>query len=130
MEDYSISRDQMACEIEERDIMILAGYFDNVNFYLSVMGLSTSEQVDVRKMSSNQLAMAECLSLWRRHNPSTATLRALLEILMRLRKEEIASKMCDLMIPFNPTFFVLSLSALQRHTHTHPPSIIMVSQNK
>ena len=95
MEDYSISRDQIDCEIEERDIMILAGYFDDVNFYLSVIGLSTSEQVDVRKISSNQIAMAKCLSLWRRHNPSMATLGALLDILLRLKKEEIASKLCD-----------------------------------
>ena len=103
MEDYSISREQMDCKIEERDIMILAGYFDDVNFYLSVMGLSTSEQVDVRKISSNQIAMAECLSLWRRHNSSTATLRALLDILLRLGKEEIATKVCDYYHPKQKT---------------------------
>ena len=91
----SINNDLLDCEIKKRDIMFLAGYFDNVDFYPSVLGLSESEQVDVRKILNNQLAMAKCLSLWRRHNPSKATPRALLEILQRLRKEEIASKVCD-----------------------------------
>ena len=93
----SLMEDQIDCEIEETDIIILADYFDNVENYLSIMGLSRAEQVDVtgKKTSSNQVAMAKCLSLWRRHNPSTATLRALLEILLSLRKEEIASKVCD-----------------------------------
>ena len=85
----------MDCEIEQKDITYLAQHFDNVELYLRVFGLTTAEQANVRRMvhvHGNQIAMAECLSLWRRHNPSTATLRALLDILLRLRKEEIASK--------------------------------------
>ena len=95
IEGYSMSSDQLNTEIEERDMIILACYFDNVDFYLSVFGLSNSEKVDVRKLSSNQLAIARCLSLWRQHNPSTATLKTLLEILLSLRKEEVASKVCN-----------------------------------
>ena len=88
----------MDCEIEEKDITYLSQHFDNVELYLRVFELTNAEQANVRRMvheHGNQIAMAECLSLWRRHNPSTATLRALLDILLRLRKEEIASKVCD-----------------------------------
>ena len=97
-----MSSDQLDCEIEERDLIVLAEHFDDVELYLRVFGLTTAEQVDVRRMANNygnRIAVAECLSLWRRHNPSTATLRALLEILLSLRKEEIASKMCSYYFP-------------------------------
>ena len=82
-----------------RSVFQKPGYFDNVDYYLSAMGLSESEQVDVKNMSSNQLAMAKCLSLWRRHHSSTATLKALIEILLSLRKEEIVSKVCNYYCP-------------------------------
>ena len=99
---FIMSSDQLDCEIGERDLIMLAEHFDDVELYLRVFGLTTAEQVDVRRMArvhGNQIAMAECLSLWRRHNPSTATLRVLLEILLSLRKEEIASKMCSFFCP-------------------------------
>ena len=105
-EDHHRRSDQMDCEIEEKDIPYLAQHFDNVELYLRVFELTTAEQANVRRMvhvHGNQIAMAECLSLWRRHNPSTATLRALLDILLRLRKEEIASKICDYYHPKQKT---------------------------
>ena len=98
MASNGMTDDQLNCEIEEKDTPYLAEHFDNVELYLRVFGLTTAEQANVRRMvhvHDNQIAMAECLSLWRRHNPYTATLRALLEILLSLRKEEIASKACD-----------------------------------
>ena len=94
---YNMNSDQLDCEIEGRDIIILAGYFDEVEYYLDILGLTPAEQSDVRRKVSvggTQIAMKDCLSLWRRHNPSTATLRTLLEILLSLRKEDIASKVC------------------------------------
>ena len=90
-----MSSDQLDCEIEDEDVTYLAGHFGNVELYPRVLKLTDAEQADVKKMvheHGNQIAMAECLSLWRRHNPSTATLRALLDILLRLRKEEVATK--------------------------------------
>ena len=99
---YGMTSDQLDCEIEEEDMIILASYFDNVEFYLNVLGLTSAEQTDTRsKASSNgtQIAMNYCLLLWRRHNPSTATLRTLLYILLSLRKEEIASKVCNYYYP-------------------------------
>ena len=90
-----MSSDQLDCEIEEGDITYLAQHFDNVELYLRVFGLTAAEQNDVRQKQGTHVAMTECLSLWRRHNPSTATLRTLLDILLSLRKEEIASNVCS-----------------------------------
>ena len=98
MKDYSLDNTHLDCEIEEKDITYLAQHFDNVRLYLREFELTNAEQADIKRsegLNGTQTAMAECLTLWRRHNPSTATLRALLEILLRLKKEEIASKVCD-----------------------------------
>ena len=94
MEHCNVSSDQLDCEIEEEDITYLAQHFDNVELYLRVFGLTAAEQNDVKQKQGTHIAMTECLSLWRRHNPSTATLRTLLEILLCLRKEEVASNVC------------------------------------
>ena len=97
-----MSNDQLDCVIEEKDMIMLAKHFDDVELYLRVFELTTAEQANVRRMSyihDNQIAMAECLSLWRKHNPSRATLRALLEILLSLSKEETASKVCNYYCP-------------------------------
>ena len=95
MKHHDVSSDQLDCEIKEEDVTYLAGHFDSVELYLRVFGLTAAEQSDIKKVQSTQVAMTECLSLWRRHNPSTATLRTLLEILLSLRKEEIASNVCS-----------------------------------
>ena len=97
IKNHSMSSDQLEYEIEEEDIAYLAQHFDDVELYVRVFGLTSAEQVDVKTTkcrSGNQVATAECLSLWRKHNPSTATLRSLLEVLLRLGKGEIASKVC------------------------------------
>ena len=97
IKDHCIGSELLECEIEEVDIAYLAQHFDDVEFYVMVFGLTSAEQVDVKTTkyrSGNQVAIAECLSLWRKHDPSSATLRSLLEVLLRLRKEEIASKVC------------------------------------
>ena len=96
MKRYDVSSEQLNCEIKEEDVTYLAQHFDNVELYLRVFGLTEAEQANVRRLAQdNHIAMAECLSLWRKHNPSTATLKALLEILLRLGKEGIASKVCS-----------------------------------
>ena len=98
---YSISSDQLDCEIEDSDMILLAGYFDNVEYYLHVLRLTPAEQVYIRKKvgDGNQIAMKHCLLIWKQHNPSTATLRTLLEILLRLKKEEIALNVCKYYCP-------------------------------
>ena len=107
---YNMNSDQLDCEVEDGDIIILAGYFDDVEYYLDILGLTPAEQSDVRRkvsVSGTQIAMKDCLSLWRRHNPSTATLRTLLETLLSLRKEDIASKVC--------MYYCLSRTALYKN---------------
>ena len=99
---HSVSCDQLDFEIEDSDIIYLARYFDNVEYYFSVLGLTSAEQTDItlKKVSEGtQLAMNHCLLVWKRHNPSKATLRTLLEILLSLKKEEIASNVCKYFCP-------------------------------
>ena len=93
---HDISSDQLDCEIKSSDMIFLAQCFDNVEYYLNVLGLTDPEQTDVRKKVSEgtQIAMNHCLLLWKQHNPSTSTLKTLLQILLSLKKEEIASKVC------------------------------------
>ena len=92
-----MSSDQLDCEIEDKDVIFLSEYFDDVEYYLDILGLTPAEQSDVRRkvpVGGTQIAMKDCLLLWKRHNPSTATLGTLLETLLSLRKEDIASKVC------------------------------------
>ena len=102
IEKCGISSDQLNSEIEGSDMIILASYFDNVEYYLDILGLTPAEQSDVRRnnyIHGTQVAIKDCLLLWKQHYPFTATLRALLEILLRLRKEEIALKVCNFYCP-------------------------------
>ena len=95
---HNVSSDQLDCEISERDITYLAQHFDNIELYPKVFELTAAEQSDVKLkqlLQGTQAAMTECLSLWRRHSPSRATLKTLLEILLGLNKEEIASNVCS-----------------------------------
>ena len=98
---YCITSSQLDCEIEDSDMIHLAQYFDNVEYYLSFLGLSPAEQTDVRRevLEGNQIAVNKCLLLWKKHNPSKATLRILLEILLSLKKGEIASNVCSYFCP-------------------------------
>ena len=83
-------------------MIYLAAYFDNVDYYLSVLGLTPAEQNDIRLkkvLEGTQIAMYHCLLAWKRHDPSRATLKTLLEILLTLRKEETASNVCKYFCP-------------------------------
>ena len=94
----SMCCDQLDCEIEETDTIYLAQYFDSVEYYLGPLKLTPAEQTDVKNIDfrkGTRIAINHCLCLWRRHDPSTATVRTLLEILLSLGKEEIASEVCD-----------------------------------
>ena len=96
---FGMSGEQLNSVIEEKDMIILAGYFDDVEYYLDILGLTSGEKKDVRKTDKNQIAINDCLLLWKQHNPSTATLKTLLEILLSLRKEEIVLKVCNFYSP-------------------------------
>ena len=80
------------------EITFLAEYFYGVKIYSNAMGLTRAEQADVNELfhkRGTQVAMTECLTVWKQHNPYAATYRALLELLLRLRKEKIADEICQ-----------------------------------
>ncbi len=97
MDKYQLTTLQINREIQQKNIPYLAVHFDNVEFYINLLELTPGEQVDVGLKKSNHLAMIECLTIWKRKKPSQATFRALLEMLVMLKKEEIAAEVCQCM---------------------------------
>ncbi len=69
--------------------------FDDVELYSSAMGLANAEQADVNQSRGTQVAMMKCLQIWKQHDPSRATYRALLDIVLRLGKENTADQICQ-----------------------------------
>ena len=94
-----IDDSQLATMIREEDINKIAGYFGHVETYLDGLGLIPSDQADVKDIVHSQhstaLAMAEALKRWRQPNPFTATFQALLEILLDLRRGDVALEVCQ-----------------------------------
>ena len=85
--------------IREEDINKIAGLFDEVETYLDKLGLLPAQRTDIKDIAHSQhntaLAMAEALKRWRQPNPFTATFRALLEILLDLRRGDVALEVCQ-----------------------------------
>ena len=94
MSDY-----QLDTEITGGDLQLLAGCFDHYNQYVHKLGLSEADQADVTRTEflerSAQSGMREALRLWRQHNPSAATFRALLDIVQSLGKSQVAQNIID-----------------------------------
>ncbi|XP_064391858.1 uncharacterized protein LOC135339631 isoform X4 [Halichondria panicea] len=97
MDEYQLSTTHINREIQQEDVPFLALYFDNVEFYVDAMKLTPGEQSDVqlKRIESNHLAMIKCLKIWRGKQRSQATFRALLEMLVLLKKEKIADQVCQ-----------------------------------
>ena len=95
MDKYQIPTSQVNHKILQEDIPYLALHFDDVNLYVDVMGLTPGEQINVNGARTSHLAMIKCLKLWTRKNPAQATFRTLLEMLVKLKKEEIAIQICQ-----------------------------------
>ncbi len=96
---HGVTDEQLDLGIEQDDLAPVAMHFDDVELYLHPLKLNGNEQADVRTCAhvskKNQVAVINCLSIWRGHEPSEATFRALIRILFDLRKEEIATKICQ-----------------------------------
>ncbi len=95
MSRYSLTDKQLNSEIGDSDIPYLAEHFNGVK---SAMGLTPAQQADVNRLYCNegtQVAMTECLILWKRHDPFAATYKALLELLLGLRKDKTADDICQ-----------------------------------
>ena len=89
---------QLNLQIEEEDMLKISAHFENVESYLVQLGLSTSQQTDIKDLASRrgtQIAMCEALRLWSEPNPYAATYRALLDRLIDLGKGEVAAKVCS-----------------------------------
>ncbi len=62
------------------------------------MGLPPAEQADVNMLCHRegiQKAMMKCLKVWKQHNSSRATYRALLDIVLSLGKGDTADQICQ-----------------------------------
>ena len=93
-----VSDTQLDTEIIEHDMYPLAGCFDNVETYLLHLGLNPGQQTDIKDLAvrrSTQLAMSEALKMWRAPNPLTVTFRALLTILLNLKRGDVAVSVCQ-----------------------------------
>ena len=66
--------------------------------YLDKLGLTAGQQTDVKDLAfrrNTKTAMAEALRLWRQPNPYTSTFRVLIEILLDLRRGDVAERVCQ-----------------------------------
>ena len=95
---YHLTTAQVDSKIQQRDISYLAVYFDNVEHYVDAMELNRGEQNDVKKCADTHEAMIKCLKIWKGKKLSEVTFRILLEMLVKLNKEEIASKVCQYLV--------------------------------
>ncbi len=92
-----VTNSQLDTEIEETDMIILADHFDHIGTS-TLFGLNPSQQHDVIRENfqyDTQAAMFLAMKLWRRRNPAAATYRALVEIVLSLRKVDVATEVCE-----------------------------------
>ncbi len=97
MNRHRLTENQLNCEIRDDDITLLAKHFDKIELYPNLMNLNSAEKDDVLitlHRNGSQMAMIKCLSLWKGRDSFKATYTALLEILLRLEKGEIANNVC------------------------------------
>ena len=98
MRKIGVSTTQVNTEITEHDLQGLAECFDNVDTYLNKLQLNEGQQTDIKDLAyrhNTQTAMVEALKLWRQPNPFAATFQALLEILLELKRGDVAVKVCQ-----------------------------------
>ena len=88
----------MNTKIREEDTYDLAGCFDQLETYLDRLKLNSAQQTDIHDLAAQrgvQIAMAQALKLWRQPKPWLATYRALVEILLDLRRGDVADRVCQ-----------------------------------
>ncbi|XP_064383871.1 uncharacterized protein LOC135332887 [Halichondria panicea] len=98
MDKYHVDTVQLDQVIPGNELPVIATYFDSVKLYSAAMGLSAAEQHDVRTtflQYDTQTAMVRCLRLWKQYRPSMATYRALMELLLKLNRTEVAAQVCQ-----------------------------------
>ena len=97
MRRYNLTDKQLNSEIRNFNFPYLAIYFDDVEFYSNALRLAPAEQAYLSMLyysKGTQAAMIKCLKIWKEHNSSQATYRALLDITLSLGKGDTADKIC------------------------------------
>ena len=94
-----VTDSQLGTEIEKRDMILLAQYFRDVETLSEQLGLTPADLQNAKNASLQfdvQTGVKKALSLWRRADPSAATYRALVEIVLRMGKNGvlIATEVC------------------------------------
>ncbi len=93
-----VTDSQLDTEIKETDMIILADHFDNIETYSTLFELTDCKKQDVideKIRYDTQTAISLAMKLWRRRNPAAATYRALVEIVLSLRKVDVATEVCE-----------------------------------
>ena len=96
-----VNSTQLNLEITAHDLHSLAECFDNVEDYLDRLSLNEGQQTDIKDIAyqrSTKTAMVKALKLWHQPNPFAATVQALLEILLDLKRGDVAVKVCQCVI--------------------------------
>ena len=109
MKRHNVTDKQLNTELREADFSHLAKYFDRIELYVYEMDLTPSEQGDVTLKGNHNIqdAMIMCLSYWRRHNPSKATYKSLLNILVSLDQGLIADNVCQYLAQKNGEYYTI-----------------------
>ena len=98
MRRFRINDAQLDAEIREQDLYDLAGCFDYVETYLDKLRLNSAQQADINNLAVSrgiQIAMTQALKLWHQPNPLSATFKSLIEILLDLRRGDVAVRVCQ-----------------------------------
>ena len=93
-----VTDSQLDTEMEEADMILLAAHFNNVETLSVQLRLTPADRQDVRNtefLSGTQTAVDKALRLWRKANPVAATYRALVEIVLRMGRGDLAAFMCN-----------------------------------
>ncbi len=118
MDKYHVDTIQLDQVIPGNELPVIATYFDSVKLYSAAMGLSAAEQHDVRTtflQYDTQTAMVRCLRLWKQYRPSMATYRALMELLLKLNRTEVAAQVCQYLAQNVSTPFMSVYIELKSH---------------
>ena len=88
-------------EIKERDLHMLGRYFDTLFGFIERLNLTPAERTNVNRTADREgieAGVAHALRLWRRVDPSRATFRILVKILVDMRRRDIAVQICKYIV--------------------------------
>ena len=90
-----LTDNQLDQELDIASLPVLAQLFNKAKHYVGKFELTRSEITDVEDERTTQNAMQKALYLWHKKNPTVATYRKLLEIILTLNEGAIAFQVCD-----------------------------------